>query len=117
MALAGYKGLFTDHVSVHVGFYLYYLALDTKLSFLGRPQDNFAAQLVSQGNKDILFTDYNPTLKAMRKIAHGALKAYGDGLVKLEKSVLDEADALFKRFDMRNGKAFDPRSDLGKSHV
>ena len=102
---------------MHVDFYLYYLALDTKLSILGRPQDYFAAQLVSHGNKDILFTDYNPTLKAMRKIAHGALKAYGDGLVKLEKSVLDEADALFKRFDMRNGKAFDPRSDLGKSHV
>ena len=80
--------------------------------FLGRPQDSFAGQLVTKGNKDI---DYNATLKAMRKIAHGALKAYGDGLVELEQSVLDEAEALFKRFDTKNGKAFDPGNDLGKS--
>ena len=50
----------------------------------------------------------------MRKIAHGALKAYGDGLVKLEQSVLQEAEALFKRFDAKAGKAFDPRSDISK---
>ena len=103
-------------MSVHVGFYLLYFSMSTNFSFLGRPQDNFAAQLVSQGNKDILFTDYNRTLKAMRKIAHGALKAYGDGLVELEQSVLEEAEALFKRFELRNGVGFDPRNDLGKSH-
>ena len=62
-----------------------------------------------------MFADYNPALKAMRKIAHGALRAYGDGLIKLEKSVLEEAEALFKRFDMKNGEGFDPRSDLGKT--
>ena len=84
-------------------------------SFPGRPQDHFAGQLISHGNKDILFTDYNPTLKAMRKIAHGALKAYGDGLIELEQSVLEEAEALFKRFDLKNGEGFDPRNDLGKS--
>ena len=50
----------------------------------------------------------------MRKIAHGALKAYGDGLVKLEQSVLQESMALFKRFDKKDGEAFDPRSDIGK---
>jgi len=85
------------------------------LSFAGRPQDNFSGQLISHGNKDILFADYNPALKAMRKIAHGALRAYGDGLIKLEKSVLEEAEALFKRFDMKNGEGFDPTSDLGLS--
>jgi len=85
------------------------------LSFAGRPQDNFAGQLISHGNKDILFADYNPALKAMRKIAHGALKAYGDGLVELEHSVLEEAEALFKRFDLKNGEGLDPRNDLGLS--
>ena len=49
----------------------------------------------------------------MRKIAHGALKAYGDGLVELEHSVLEEAEALFKRFDLKNGEGLDPRNDLG----
>ena len=83
--------------------------------FAGRPQDNFAGQLISHGNKDILFADYNPALKAMRKIAHGALKAYGDGLVELEHSVLEEAEALFKRFDMKNVEGFDPWKELGKT--
>ena len=69
---------------------------------------------MTRGFKDIIFSDYNTSLKAMRKIAHGALKAYGDGLVKLEQSVLQEAEALFKRFDAKAGKAFDPRSDISK---
>ena len=51
----------------------------------------------------------------MRKIAHGALKAYGDGLVELEQLVLEETAALFKRCDLRNGEGFDPKNDLGKS--
>lgn len=64
-----------------------------------------------------MFGDYNSSLKAMRKIAHGALKAYGDGLVKLEQSVVQEAMALFKRFDKKNGEPFDPRSDIGKCFI
>ena len=83
-------------------------------SFTGRPQDDLAGQLIAHGHKDIVFSDYNSSLKAMRKIAHGALKAYGDGLIKLEQSVLQEADALFKRFDKKNGEGFDPRTELGK---
>ena len=80
----------------------------------GRPQDNYTASMLSRGNKDIVFGDYSPSLKAMRKIAHGALKAYGEGLIKLEKSVLQEAEALFKRFDKKNGEGFDPRDDLSE---
>ena len=83
----------------------------------GRPQDDLTGQLISNGHKDIAFSDYTSTLKAMRKIAHGALKAYGDGLVKLEQSVLEEADALFKRFDKKNGEGFDPMPDLCKNHA
>jgi len=85
--------------------------------FAGRPQDDLTGQLISNGHKDIAFSDYTSTLKAMRKIAHGALKAYGDGLVKLEQSVLEEADALFKRFDKKNGEGFDPMPDLCLSVV
>ena len=81
----------------------------------GRPQDDLTGQLISNGHKDIVFSDYTSTLKTMRKIAHGALKAYGDGLVKLEQSVLEEAEALFERFDKKNGEGFDPMPDLGKS--
>ena len=82
--------------------------------YIGRPQDNFAARITSRGYKDIVFGDYSSSLKAMRKIAHGALKAYGDGLIKLEKSVLQEVDALFKRFDKKGGEGFDPRNDISK---
>ena len=53
----------------------------------------------------------------MRKIAHGALKSYGNGLLKLEKLVLEEADALCKRFDAKSGEAFDPVNDLSKSNI
>ena len=60
-----------------------------------------------------MFSDYNARLKGMRKIAHLALKAYGDGLVELE-SVLHKANALFKRFDGKEGGAFDPLNDLCK---
>ena len=80
----------------------------------GRPQDDLAGEVIAHGHKDIVFSDYNSSLKAMRKIAHGALKAYGDGLIELEQSVLEEADALFKRFDNKNGEGFDPKDDLGK---
>ena len=80
----------------------------------GRPQDDLAGEVIAHGHKNIVFSDYNSSLKAMRKIAHGALKAYGDGLIELEQSVLEETDALFKRFDNKNGKGFDPKDDLGK---
>ena len=83
----------------------------------GRPNDSYAAELVTCGYQDIVFSDYNARLKAMRKIAHLALKAYGDGLVKLEQSVLHEADALFKRFDGKEGGAFDPLNDLCKDEL
>jgi len=88
--------------------------LGTK-EFSGRPQDDLAGHLASRGHKNIAFSDYSSRLIAMRKIAHGALKAYGDGLVKLEKSVQEEVDALVKRFDLKNGEGFDPNTDFGLS--
>ena len=51
----------------------------------------------------------------MRKNAHGALKAYGDGLLKLEKSGQEEVDPLLKRFDLKNGEGLDPNIDIGNN--
>ena len=84
------------------------------VSIPGRPQNNYSISVITSGYKDIAASDYNTTLKAKRKIALRALKAHGDGLDKLEKILLNEAEAIFKRFDAKSEEAFDPRHDLSK---
>ena len=84
---------------------------------IGRPQENFATGIVTKGFQDIVFADYGPRLNAMRKIAHGALKMYGEGLSKLGDSVSVEIEKLFERFDEKNGQEFDPAADLGKVFI
>ena len=80
----------------------------------GRPQDAYPAYLVSRGYQDIGFMDSCPKLRLMRKVAHASLKFYGDGLEKLEESILQEIDELFIRYDATVGKAFDPYNDIGE---
>ncbi|XP_065070817.1 steroid 17-alpha-hydroxylase/17,20 lyase-like [Rhopilema esculentum] len=81
-------------------------------AFAGRPNDNYAVDLITEDFNDIAFGAYGPRLKAMRKIAHGALKMYGEGLAKLEGSILMEVEKLFERFDENKDEAFNPDVDL-----
>ena len=80
----------------------------------GRPQDIYTGKLVSRNFQDIGFKDNGPDLKLMRKIAHSALKFYGNGLQNLEHNILIEVDELFQRLDEKTGVPIDPYNDMGE---
>ena len=80
----------------------------------GRPQDIYTGALVSRNFQDIGFKDYGPDLKLMRKIAHSALKFYGNGLENLEHNISTEVDELFRRLDEKIGVPIDPYNDMGE---
>ncbi|XP_035687440.1 steroid 17-alpha-hydroxylase/17,20 lyase-like [Branchiostoma floridae] len=46
--------------------------------FAGRPK-MLSMDISSEGGKDIVFTDYNPTWKLHRKLFHGAIRGYASG--------------------------------------
>ncbi|XP_070569823.1 steroid 17-alpha-hydroxylase/17,20 lyase-like [Ptychodera flava] len=57
--------------------------------FAGRPQ-TLSGEIITEGYKDIAQSDYNPTWKLHRKIAHQAIRAYASG-EKLECLVHEQA--------------------------
>lgn len=79
--------------------------------FAGRPK-LYTANLISRGGKDIAFSDFGPTWKLQRKIAHSALKMFGNGIKPLEEKVCNETDELIKRFEAVEGQAFDPHHEI-----
>ena len=79
--------------------------------FAGRPRLH-TADLISRGGKDIAFSDFGPTWKLQRKIAHTALKMFGHGIERIEYKVKQEIDELIKRFEAVEGRAHDPQHDI-----
>lgn len=79
--------------------------------FAGRPR-LYTADLISRGGKDIAFSDFSPTWKLQRKIAHSALKMFGQGIKPIEEKVCQEIDDLMKRFETVEGRAHDPQDDI-----
>ena len=80
----------------------------------GRPQDAYPVSLLTNGFQNIVFSDYGPKLRLMRKIAHEALKMYGAGMEHLEECTLIEVGKLFDRLDDECGVPLDPKNDIGK---
>ena len=85
--------------------------------FAGRPTDHYTAEVFSRGYKDILFSDYGPEWKTVRKIAHSSLKMYGTGMERLEKLMMKEIEELIKRLDAKIGQSIDPTLDLCESKL
>ena len=79
--------------------------------FAGRPR-LYTADLISRGGKDIAFSDFSPTWKMQRKIAHSALKMFGQGIKPIEDKVCHEIDELITRFKTVEGRAHDPQEDV-----
>ena len=79
--------------------------------FAGRPR-LYTADLISRGGKDIAFSDFSPTWKLQRKIAHSALKMFGQGIEPIEEKVCQEIDELMTRFEKVEGRAHDPQDDI-----
>lgn len=79
--------------------------------FAGRPR-LYTADLISRGGKDIAFSDFSPTWKLQRKIAHSALKMFGQGIKPIEEKVCEEIDELITRFEAVEGRAHDPQDDV-----
>ena len=79
--------------------------------FAGRPR-LYTADLISRGGKDIAFSDFCPTWKLQRKIAHSALKMFGQGIRPIEEKVCQEIDELVERFEKVEGRAHDPQDDV-----
>eukprot|EP00794_Sanderia_malayensis_P012087 gene12087-13333_t len=80
--------------------------------FAGRPQDVISAEIVTHGYNDIAFSDYGPSWKMMRKVAHSSMKMFGAGMEDLEGKVLIEIEELFGRFDAKEGTPFNPYHDM-----
>ena len=79
--------------------------------FAGRPRF-YTADLISRGWKGIAFSDFCPTWKLQRKIAHAALKMFGQGIRPIEEKVCQEIDELIERFEKVEGRAHVPRDDV-----
>lgn len=79
--------------------------------FAGRPR-LYTADLISRGGKDIAFSDFSPTWKLQRKIAHSALKMFGQGIKPIEEKVCQEIDELISCFESVEGRAHDPHKDV-----
>lgn len=79
--------------------------------FAGRPR-LYTADLISRGGKDIAFSNFSPTWKLQRKIAHSALKMFGQGIKPIEEKVSQEINELTKRFEKVEGRAHDPHADI-----
>lgn len=79
--------------------------------FAGRPR-LYTADLISRGGKDIAFSDFTPTWKLQRKIAHSALKMFGQGIKPIEEKACQEINELIKRFESVEGRAHDPQHDI-----
>ena len=52
--------------------------------------------LYSRGSKDIIMGDYGKSLVLHRKLAHSALKMFGDGMITLETRILKSFDNFLK---------------------
>ena len=79
--------------------------------FAGRKKFYVSDQL-SQGNGGIIFGDFGPTWKALRKIAHSALRMYGSGLNNLENKICVEIKEVSQHFCDLQGQPFDPRNQV-----
>ncbi|XP_077983162.1 steroid 17-alpha-hydroxylase/17,20 lyase-like [Glandiceps talaboti] len=77
--------------------------------FAGRSLTMYSIQLASEGGENIIFGDFTPKWKLLRKISHQAIRNYASGS-KLETLVREEAfPRLQKAIDEKNGEPFDPQ--------
>lgn len=79
--------------------------------FSGRPY-TFIGDAITRGTADIICADFTPTMVALRRIVHSAMKLYGHELKRLEGTICSEADDVAKRFHEHNGQPVDPKIDL-----
>ncbi|XP_002730828.1 steroid 17-alpha-hydroxylase/17,20 lyase-like [Saccoglossus kowalevskii] len=76
--------------------------------FAGRPQ-TFTGNMGSEGFKDIILSDYSPSWKLHRKIAHQAIRNYASG-DKLENMMRKDAIPLLTQIlEDNEGKVIAPR--------
>ena len=79
--------------------------------FAGRPMF-LTADILFHGGKDIIMADYGKRWKFHRKIAHSALRMFGDGMNKLEAVMSGEVKDLCIRFEETKASPFDPAMDI-----
>ena len=79
--------------------------------FAGRSMD-YTTSILTSGGKDIISGDYGKSWKFHRKIAHSALRMFGDGMSKLENVISNEVERLCQRFEECENVPFDPAVDI-----
>ncbi|XP_078573911.1 cytochrome P450 1A1-like [Branchiostoma floridae x Branchiostoma japonicum] len=80
--------------------------------FAGRTQ-TATGDLISEGGKDIVMGDFNPTWKLQRKLFHGAVRAYATGRT-LEDKVQGALNEVIDEFSSLEGKAVDVEAHVFK---
>ncbi|KAK3755591.1 hypothetical protein QZH41_017586, partial [Actinostola sp. cb2023] len=79
--------------------------------FAGRPL-LYTASLITRKGKSISFGDFDSTWKKQRKIAHSALRMFGNGIERLEGKVCLEVHELIKRLVVNGEAPFNPAHDI-----
>ena len=53
----------------------------------------------------------------LKKLTHSALKIYGEGMQKIAQMVVIESEELRDILKTYDGKAFDPKLEIGKTNL
>ena len=81
--------------------------------FAGRNTTNYTFGYLTRGFNDIAFADYGPYWTLARKLAHSALKTYGDGMDKLETKIIKQYENLYARLNAKADQPVDLPEELG----
>eukprot|EP00795_Rhopilema_esculentum_P004849 gene4849-21177_t len=84
--------------------------------FAGRPM-SYTGMEVARGEetgrgKDIAFSTYGVYWQTIRKVAHKALKMYGENRMQLERTIITHTEELVERLANKEGQTFDPKKDI-----
>ena len=85
--------------------------------FAGRPKLVPSNEMGSRGYKGMVFTDYGPTWKRVRKLAHSSLKMYGEGMTKLEALFIRSSEDMHLRIKKQTGKPVNFSLEIGMYKV
>ncbi|KAM9477567.1 steroid 17-alpha-hydroxylase/17,20 lyase [Clarias gariepinus] len=82
--------------------------------FAGRPR-TVTTDILTRDGKDIAFADYSATWKFHRKIVHGALCMFGEGIASIEKIICQEASSMCENLTNLQSSAVDLGPELTRA--
>ena len=109
-----YGGIYTfkimkKHIFVVTNIDLAWEALVHKGNIFAGRSDSYVANTLYHGKQAIVFGDFGARWKLLRKVAHSALRMFGNGIENLEQKVHREAEELCRQLSESRGVPIDPK--------